>query len=193
MASITTKFTSYSTVSRVGAFGGAQNWFTPDNASVEDTNAATYTKASGATGSGYTNYLKCSNLVDSVPVGSTIDGLFLRIKRCRYTPSSGNLNVYDETILFDYLGSQSNNKADLSTDYPLDPNFQFKEYGSSSDKWGMSLTDSIINSDDFSLLVACTITTDISFSFAAPRIDYIELTVSYSTPAPTGSRVFLIT
>ena len=200
MASIVTYFDTFTTIARSPS-GISGTWLNPTNTQIEDNSGSQYSYTSGA--SGNSDFLKCSDLHDSVPTGSTIDGLSLRIKRRAYkSPLNFQLQVTDESVYFEYLGSNSTNKADTVTLWDnltpgANPEFAFSStYGSSSDKWGLTLTDSIINNSNFSLYLAITLTSD----SASPNlnniaIDYVEVTVYYTPPGSGAQRprIFLIT
>lgn len=193
MASITTTFTNFSYEIRGGAIGST--WQNPSNAQSEDGSIASYSTPSGSSPtSGFSNFLICSNTASKVPLSSTIDGLLLRIKKSKYNSTPFTLNVYDESVFFDYSGSQSENKAKTGENYPL--TLTFSSYGSETDKWSLNPSVEMVNSSDFKLKFAIDYNETHPATIATGNVDVFELTIYYTPDAPPAepkSRVFLIT
>lgn len=193
MPFITTTFTTYATEDRAGAV--AQNWNPAQDAQIEDGSSATLSKPSGSSsGTKLSRFLKCSDIASKIPNSSTVDGIFVRKKRFKYNSDPFSLNVYDESILIDASGTISNNKADTGTNWPL--TLTFKEYGSSTDKWGLILSPTVVNDPNFSVKIAINYDTNHPASIGIAGIDFVEITIYYTLETPleeTKSRVFLIT
>ena len=75
-------------------------WSNPDNAKVSDGSYATITSERTSPGQIYTHYLKASNFGLSIPAGSTIDQIDVRIEhKVDYNKESGT-SAYDTFALY---------------------------------------------------------------------------------------------
>lgn len=155
--------------------GGATDWTTPEN--IISDNATDATCASGASGS---DYLIASDFDFALPAGSTINGVLVRVEASEHSPGTEPLlaQLQDETgTLFGSSKSTSNEGSVSGTGKAV------YTYGSTSDVWGATITEAIVEDIDFGVRVWFTTTHDI-------RIDYIDMTIEY-TEALTN-KVFII-
>lgn len=152
---------------------GTITWNSPGNAaSSNDVRAS----ASMLGSSGIiSHYLKATNFGFSIPGGSTIDGVVVEIERKR-SVSGGQIS--DSTVKLVIGGVVSgNNKANTGVAWPTAD--AYFTYGSSSDTWGLSLTDSDINASTFGVVISVLKLTGGKTSQGT--IDHIRITIHYTT------------
>lgn len=162
---------------------GGFAWTNPGNILASDNSYATRLfPGNGAT----THYLKATNFGFAIPAGATIDGIVLEIERKCVVNSALN-NAKDAIVKLVKGGTVSgNDKADTSTRWPTSDTYA--TYGASNDLWGLSLTDSDVNSSTFGAVLSALFTRtgkinpDIS-------VDHFRITVHYT--ASGGGGIFL--
>jgi hypothetical protein len=146
---------------------GTVDWSNPNNAKVSDN---TY---SNNVGNGTTShYLKATNFGFTIPVGATINGIYVEIQR-----KADNGVVKDNSVKIVKSNGTfgTTDKADTSIFLPNTKTSKF--YGSSSDLWGETWAYSDINNSNFgvgfSVVMAAT-------SNWLAQVDYIGITVYYT-------------
>lgn len=154
---------------------GTLAWSNPSNAaSSNDTYAESVALGSAIV---TTNYLKSVNFGFSVPSGATIDGIVVEIER-KASAGSASINVVDQTVKLVKNGTVvGTNKADTALKWPTSDTT--KTYGSSSDLWGTSWTDSDINSSTFGVVINVVLNIGIKVNLFAD-IDHVKITVYYT-------------
>lgn len=136
-----------------------------------------YTSNDARASTGYsavgTQYIVAKNYGFSIPSGSTIDGILVTFERYGVY---GSGHSRDENLNLTKDGSTSigTNKADVGVNWNQFTESTFN-YGSSSDLWGTTWTDSEINSSNFGVRFRATAT-----GFARCLIDTISITVYYT-------------
>jgi len=121
--------------------------------------------------------LKCTNFGFSIPSDQQIDGIEVRIEWHASLASS----VEDEKVRLIIGGNESgNNNANYINQGTTDSTIV---YGSPTDKWGLSLTYSDINSSNFGVAFQAGTMNAISTGTFVAYVDYITITVYYSTPS----------
>lgn len=123
---------------------------------------------------GITDWLAGVAIANQIPIGSTVNGISVRIKK--YNPD--DLDVYDyNVIIFDASDWSiiSDDKAD-PTRWPVGPFNTY--YGGATDMWGTTVVNtSFINSGNFALGFRGT---KVGGSlYASIRVDYVEITIYY--------------
>jgi hypothetical protein len=149
-------------------------WVNPTNAQYSDGSFSTVTAARRmlvdagcltATGYGF-----------SIPTGSTIDGILVRIRK-HGAGSGGSVNDISMGIS---LGGNDKGKvgswATSATDY---------DYGGATDKWSLTPTPAEINSADFGAYISAIVAASATASQVA-YIDWIGIKVYYTPPASAG-------
>jgi len=150
---------------------GTLVWTNPGNV-VSDNNS--YATAGAATGQ--TNYLEATGYGFAIPTDATISGITVVIRRLGTT--GGGNDVRDAVVSLIKAGTVTgDNKADTGTDWtttetPI-------TYGNDGDLWGTSWTPAQINASNFGVALSA------SLNGKQASVDFIQVTVSYSTPAPT--------
>lgn len=155
-------------VNQTGVGGTA--WTNPGNIVSSNNTYASCTVPS--TGGSTTNYIKGTNFGFSIPSGATIDGIIVEVERV-----DTNYNVTDSTAKLV--------KADtiVGTNKALAGQWSNTEgvftYGSSTDLWGTSWTDTDINATNFGFVLNAF---NPSFkSLGLPKVDHIRITVHYTS------------
>lgn len=140
---------------------GSNHWSSPTNITADDDNGAL--ECFGAT-----HYLVGRNYGFSIT--GTIVGITVEIKIRTFFGVGETLyaQLQDETGTL--VGSSKNIAI------PHNASYTTYTYGSSSDVWGASLTDSIVNDADFGVRLWVPGTASECFD-----IDYVKLNVEYST------------
>ncbi len=143
---------------------GSTAWTNPGNAASDDGSYAT----AGMAGATTTQYLKATNFGFSLPGGSTVNGIGVAINR------KGTLTRNSDSELRLVVGGSvsGDDKASATTWTTSDAT---ATYGGSSDLWGLSLSDTDINSSDFGVALRAQ-----SSNTANASVDHITITVYYT-------------
>lgn len=124
------------------------------------------------------NYLKVTNFGFSIPSGATIDGIVVEIERKRDAKTSSK----DNTLKIVQAGTPIGTNKASATAYPTTDTIA--TYGSSTDLWGASWTDSNINSSTFGVALSIE-----NFPFKSANsayVDHIRITVYYTSGGGGG-------
>jgi hypothetical protein len=143
---LNTTFVAFANVTRSGSASAWQNTANAQNS--DDSRASLATQIV----SGYTDYLRASNLADKLPAGAIIDGITVTIERqdeAGVTVDSSVMLVVDGT-------AAGTDKADGSTSWlTSDTN---AVYGSGFDLWGLSsITRDQINGSTFGVEISANV------------------------------------
>jgi len=195
------QFTNFSTLARAGEFTNSTNTFKWVNGSNAQTSNNQYAvlqfqtpsntvATEPATGNGYVNYLVCTQLASSIPAGSTINGITVKLER--YHGDAGEtVTITDSAIYLTKDGTTTvgSNKSAGAT-WPLsDPNILSETFGSSSDLWGTTFTAAEVNASTFGVMIS----PNINFSLGGGvgnqvRIDQIVIDINYTTSGVSSRR-----
>ncbi len=158
---------------------GTLTWANPDNAKTNNTAYATFNAGYSTAQS---HYLKATNFGFAIPSGATIDGVSVSIER-RTGYVSG---TYGRTTVVKLVkgGTVSGDNKASATDWP-DAD-AVASFGGVSDLWGLTLTDTDINDSTFGVVLSATITNDEEMFLNIGYVDYISITITYTTGAPAG-------
>jgi hypothetical protein len=197
------QFSNFSTLARAGEFSNSGNvfkWINTSNAQTSNNQYAQlqWTTSGGSpvgsdpiSGSGYVNYLVCTQLSSSIPAGSTINGITVKIER--YNSEGGEtLTITDNAIYLTKDGTNTvgTNKSAAAT-WPLstDPN-TYENFGSSSDLWGTTWTAAEINASTFGVMISPNLSISLSGSNAGnnTKIDQITIDINYTTSGVASRR-----
>ena len=127
----------------------------------------------GVSGSSTSTALLVQGYGFSIPAGSSINGITVVIERKANVASY--LKDYTIQLLNGSGTGVGSNKADTGTYWPTsDAN---KTYGSSSDTWSASLTDTDVNSSSFGVQIVAQNT---SISARTIYVDYVSITIDYT-------------
>src|SRR6266699_419037 len=153
-------------------------WTNPTDAEALD---ATYAYASD-TNPANTNSLKATIYGFTVPAGSDIQGIVVEVTR--HASSNGVNNVTDYAVKIVKPDGSIGivNRADTVSLWPTSD--AAASYGSPSDLWGESWTADDINNANFGAAFAANLNPD---TIVTAYVDYISVTVYYSTGASAGN------
>jgi hypothetical protein len=150
--------------------GTGTAWSGESNAGASDNTYA----ACSVPGGGLSQELTVTNFGFSVPGGNTVVGVEVAIERKGEVLGA----IQDSTVKLIKGGSVvGDNKA--SADFWPDSDGT-KPYGSSSDAWGVSLSDSDVNASNFGVHVKVFNATK---AIRAASVDHITITVHYTAAA----------
>lgn len=156
--------------------GSGRVWNNPGNITADDTNYAT----AALTGNETSRYLRARDFGFTIPTGATITGISVTIMRQSSSNAGGN-SVDDNVVrLMKNLTLAGNNYA-TTTDWPT--TMSAANYGTgTTDMWGTTWTEADINNANFGLYFRVT---NESGNNRTASVDYVEITVYYTNPAPT--------
>lgn len=163
---------------------GGTAWTNPTNVTSSNNVRATIAVLGVAASS---EYLKVTNFGFSIPSGATIDGIVVDAE------VSDSLFLVNTTTIKLVKGgtiSGTNRASDSSGGWSSTESY--KTYGSSSQLWGLSWTDSDINDSTFGAAIICS--NPSGKSTASPAIDHIRITVHYTTGGggPTSTSALML-
>src|SRR4051794_6708512 len=149
---------------------GTAAWSNLTNGTTSNDSWITATPATNAT----TQYLEATNFGFTVPAGATINGVTVKIERSE-SGSAGD--VHDASVKL-VKGSTvvGNDKANTALEWDAGTD-GVATYGSSTDLWGTTLTDSDVNSASFGVAIAAKQLATAQFV----RVDTVTITISYTT------------
>lgn len=146
------------------------DWASPGNLTADDSFT---TNADVSAPAPRTDTLRAHTFGLSVPTGSTIDGIEVRIDRSTF----GFGQCTDGRVQLDRASGgigEGDNKADTGTNWAALG--ELKDYGGAADTWALSLTAEEVNADAFSVLLQAD---RVSQSVQA-QVDYIAVRVHYT-------------
>ncbi len=150
---------------------GTVNWTTPTN--ITTTNDA---YASATPGVAITYYLRGSNFGFALPAGATVDGVLLEIEQKKGGMANGGATEADIKLV---KADGTIGTTDKSTGATLSTSDTYVSYGSSSDTWGLTLTDTDTNDIDFGGVIAISLNT----VNTTVTVDHFRMTITYTTAA----------
>lgn len=151
--------------------GGTTAWSTPTNIQGDTTSTAATCNIGANPGT--SQRLRATNFGFSIPSAATILGITVEIER-----SAANANRhFEDTIQLMKAGSETGtNKGSSAVAIPTTK--AFGTYGSSSDLWGTTLTDTDVNNSGFG--VSFKINRN-SSQTTTTSVFRVRITVEYST------------
>lgn len=191
MATLTTGFVTYSTAARAG------NTFTyanPTNASASDDTRTSFDSPSPPQ-DGYTNYLTGKELVDKVPVGSTINGIQL-VSEAIDTDAAGRSVIADDSVrLYQNNALAGTDKSDAQgLDFALETE---KIFGGVADLWGLTWiagdgsAANDINGTGFGAAISYIVDQTTGGGDGEAAVDYLYVVITY-TPGARGKYLALL-
>lgn len=149
---------------------GTEDWTSVSNITADDGSVAT-------TGANLANLevtkdLKATNYGFAIPTNATITGIEVIIDR----RATGANDIEDASLRLIKGGTVQGNDKASGTDWPT--TMTNATYGSSSDLWGLTLTPSDINANNFGVSLSAK---EIAGS-PKPEVDVIKIKVYYTTP-----------
>lgn len=167
---------------------GTNVWSVPGNAATSNNG---YTQAVSIGGVQVSNYLDVRNLGFSIPSGATIDGIVVEIEKKATYPGGAPDYVKDNIIKLVKGGTVvGSNLADTATRWGTSDSYI--SYGSSSNLWGTTWTDSDINGSSFGVVISASNNTTSKINCNA-FIDHVRITIYYTTGGgPTPANPLLL-
>jgi hypothetical protein len=156
----------------LGSGGGSSVWSYLTNTSASDDN---YTTVSGPDG-WISRDLDCTNFGFSIPAGSTIDGIEVKIERY------GSLVIDTSIKLLNGDGAGGESAQDKSTGASWSSTDTVDSFGGSTDTWGETWSVSDINSSDFGVRIQCQDAVASDSQIGSAQIDHVEIVIHYSPP-----------
>lgn len=148
---------------------GATAWTNPTNISSDNATDATCNAAASS------QYLVGRNIAAAIPTGSTINGVIVRVEASEHTAGTESLNAQLQNDAGALVGSSK--AATISGTAKA-----VYTYSTSTDTWGASLTETIVENVNFGVRLWFTTAHDI-------RIDYVTIEVFYTEPVPAAKRL----
>lgn len=156
---------------------GTLVWNDPNYAKVSD---GIFAYAFPTGGPFTTHYLKATNFGFSIPVGSTINGIYVEIEKLKHSGVSAK-DAFVRIVKAD--GSIGiTNKADTISDWPIVETYT--PYGGISDLWGEAWTPADVNSPNFGVALSAVVSGP---GLGSAYVDYIRITISYTPPPPPAA------
>ena len=144
---------------------------------VSSNNTYTWAITIGPNISETSHYLTATNFGFSIPSGATINGIIVEVEQ-KSSANSGTFYTVSNTIKTIKGGTiGGNNNADNTTKWNTSDSYI--SYGSSSDLWGQTWTDSDINSSGFGVAIAVR---NVVFGKTNQYgyVDHIRITIHYT-------------
>jgi len=205
LATQTSNFTSFNTLSRPGEYtdsGNAYRWVNRTNAQTSNNSYSTlsYSDASFIPGaaaislsSQTTNYLVCTGLSSAIPAGATVNGITVKIERYNSnTSEEAPLTVVDSAIYLTKDGTTTvgSNKSAAATWQTTDNNTTV-DFGGAADLWGTTLTAAEVNASTFGVMISPSISyNNYNEIGASILIDQVTITIEYTGGAVRRRAVF---
>jgi len=153
---------------------GATAWTSPENIVSDNTTDATCNAAASS------QYLVGRNCSFSLPTGAIVNGIVVRVEASEHTAGTEPLlaQLQNESgTLFGNSKSTSNQGSISGTTKAV------YTYGSTSDLWGATITEAIVEDADFGVRLWFTTAHDI-------RIDFVTIAVEYSVGTKNFFQLF---
>lgn len=160
---------------------GTLTWSTPSNIVSSNNVYATFSTNI----SNNSHYLKATNFGFTVPSGATINGITVEIER-KASHSLSTRRINDSIVQLVVGGVVSGNNYAVGTNWPTTE--AYFTYGGSANLWGLSLTDTDINSSTFGVVLSVT-TTASGKTIVTPSVDHIRISVTYTTGGGGGTTI----
>lgn len=143
---------------------GVTAWTNPGNITADDGANATCSTASSS------QWLVGRNYGFSIPSGSTINGVTVRLEAAETSPGNESVAAQLQNDSGTLIGSSKTNNVNGTS-------FTVYTYGSSSDVWGATLTTTIVNHANFGVRFRYQTSHDVQVDYCTIAIDYTEPSV----------------
>lgn len=163
--------------------GAGPNWLNLGNITSSNNVYSTVSFNAGSN----TAYLKATNFGFSIPTGATINGIVVDIER-KSSGNSGFLRIYDFAVYLVKGGSIGGNNNKFIPSWSVSDTVA--SYGSESDLWGLSWTDSDINSSNFGVVLK--LRSDSPKGAVTASVDLITMTVYYTSGGVSSASALLL-
>ena len=154
---------------------GLTAWTNPGNITANDGTVA------NCTGSG-SDYLVARNFGFSIPAGSTINGIFVRVEAAE---NAGGTEALLAQLQDDAAALAGSSKANAIEGHLSGTTLTIYTYGGTSDLWGATLTPAIVNDADFGVRLWFATSHTVT-------VDHVTMAVTYTEPAPPGKATVVL-
>lgn len=136
-----------------------------------------------------THYLKATNFGFSIPSGATIDGIIVEVEVAE-PGGLGSISTTEIKLVKGGTISGTSRHGDSSSFWPNSDTYL--TYGSSTQLWGLTWTDSDINASNFGVAIRA-FNSSLKFQTTI-AIDHIRITVYYTASGggPTSASALLL-
>jgi len=163
---------------------GTIAWTDVNNSQAQDDSFAGAILGDGFGGEETSHYIKATNFSFAIPTDATIDGIVVEVDKSELDASD---DVFDNTVRIvkgNTIGSTD--RAD-STEWQVGDDDTYFSYGSSSDLWGETWTESDIEASDFGFAISARgNVSGLPFDPNA-RVDHIRITVHFTAAAAAAT------
>lgn len=159
---------------------GTKAWTNPTNAASSNNVYSTISSTGVTTTS---HYLSATNFGFSIPSGATIDGVVVEYER-KASKANALEQVVDATVKLVIGGSIVGTNKNSATRWSTTE--AFFTYGSSSDLWGNTITQSDVNSSNFGVVLNVTITNNGKLPTIGGSVDFVRMTIYYTAGTSTA-------
>lgn len=160
---------------------GTQAWDNPTNIYTSDNVYAGGTNPNSI----IYNYLKATNFGFTIPSGATIDGIKVEVE-CNGSPAVSAFPKEYSMKIVKGGTIDGTNKANTANTLPQYTD-AYITFGGTTDKWGLTWTDSDINASNFGF--AFSVSVDWDKAPVAVSVDHIRITVYYTEGGGGGSAI----
>lgn len=158
----------------VSLFGGDIAWSDPSYSLSSDDVWATVTLGKNEV----SDYLVVTDFDFSIPIGATINGIYVTIEKSVAFPVVGNIKDNEVSLTKDGLTPVGQNKKSPSQWFPVD---NVSVYGGNSDLWATTWSPAEVNDSTFGL---CLLIKKSQSGDMTAQVDHITITVYYTEPLP---------
>lgn len=155
--------TSGPNLPKTASTSGYATWYNVDNIKTDNDTAATI-------GTNAENYLEATNFSFSIPSDATIQGVEVGVE----LKADETDNNYCTIAKLISGGNRVGNNLSEGESYYFPTSYTLKKYGNSTEMWGLSLTPSDVNAEDFGFSFS------VSSYFSTSYVDYISMTIYYT-------------
>ena len=179
-----TGWLDFTTITREDRAGSVNEygWWRDSTTAYADEEDGTYARTDSFLRTGYTPWLRFVNVSGlSIPVGSTIDGIEVRIKRKGLDYTTHNSDIRDSVLRLHVSGTMSgDDNADTDTTWPTSNAFG-ATVGGPTDDWnaGYDRADLIGATFGVQLSVANVETVD---AYGSAFVDVLQIKIYYTVP-----------
>lgn len=166
------------TTSNIAIAGSTSSWNNSSNAKTSN-NSYSITASNLASNGDYSDYLRATNFSFSIPVGSTINGIIVEVEDFDSGTSGKAKDNRVRIVKGGTIGATDKSGGGWAGS---DPN-SYTSYGSATDLWGETWTDTDINASNFGLAISAKRQGG-GGTTCFPAIDHIRITVYYTSSLP---------
>ncbi len=153
---------------------GATAWTNPGNITATDASDATCNAGASS------QYLVAKNFGFAVPSGSAIVGITVRVNASETSAGSETLNARLQDAAGALFGTGKTASINGTTKIVY-------TYGSTSDVWGATLNDTIVNDADFGVRLWYTTAHNVAIDYVTLAVEYTSGTTALTTQLVTSS------